>query len=191
MYYSQALLALQNLTNKVNISQAEIGRIIGVTRSAMNGRVQRNSSFTDEEINKINEFYNVDIRQYMDTHVDNVNMVAITASCGTGVINADIDYLQLDNKQRYIYCFANGDSMIPDIKNGDCCLIQIQESIDRQNDIYFFTYSNEQYLKRLSKNLNQLIISSDNKKYPDIILKEQEMDAIRVIGRCVGVIRRL
>lgn len=191
MQYLQVVSALQKFTNKINISQAEIGRIIGVSRSAMNGRVQRNSSFTDAEIDKINDFYKVDVRNYMDLDKDNVNIIKIQASCGSGVINTDIDYLQLDHKQKYIYCFANGDSMRETIFEGDLLIVKVQDFIDKQNDIYCFTYANEQYIKRLSKNLNQLVISSDNKKYADIVLKEQEMDSIRIIGRLVGTIRKI
>lgn len=190
MQYLQVVSALQKYTNKINISQAEIGRIIGVTRSAMNGRVQRNSSFTDAEIDKINDFYKVDVRNYMDVDKNNVNTITIQASCGSGVINADIDYLQLDNKQKYIYCFANGDSMETEIHSGDLLIIKVQDYIDKQNDIYCFTYDGIQYCKRLSTNLDQLIISSDNKKYDEFKLLGQETDKVKVIGRVVGVIRR-
>ena len=171
-----------------NVSNRAISNIIGITEQYYSNKKKNGTDFKQADIEKIEKKFNISL---MSDLMVNDSMVTIEASCGTGVINADIDYLQLDNKQKYIYCFANGDSMESNIKSGDCCLIQLQETIDRENDIYFFTYSNEQYLKRISKNLNQLIISSDNKKYPDIILKEQELDAIRVIGRCCGIIRRL
>lgn len=187
------VLQLENKLSSLNIfpTAREICRIIGMAEESYSRKKKAGTDIKFADLKKLEQEYDITLVDNNKFPSSTINIPPICASCGTGVINADIDYLQLDNKQKYIYCFANGDSMMPDIKSGDCCIIQLQETIDRQNDIYFFTYSNEQYLKRLSKNLNQLIISSDNKKYPDIILKEQELDAIRVIGRCVGVIRKL
>ena len=192
MYYSQALLALQNLTNKVNISQAEIGRIIGVTRSAMNGRVQRNSNFTEDEINKLNQFYNVDIRQYMDSHADNVNMITLQplqASCGNG-ITIDTSLIdKYDINAQYSIVVAKGTSMTPTINNEDICVIKKFDG-NFIDGIYCFSFENDMYIKRLSKNLNQLICTSDNSEFEKIVLKGDELDKINIYGRVVTVIRK-
>lgn len=186
MRYSAVINSLQNLID-YQPSQAELSKILNVSRANISAKANRNSNIDDKDLALIEQHYNISFSQQ---NVVNNQPIKIFASCGSGVINADIDYLQLDNKQKYIYCFANGDSMETEIHSGDLLIIKVQDYIDKQNDIYCFTYENEQYVKRISRNLDQLIISSDNKKYDEFKLLGQETDKVRVIGRVVGVIRR-
>lgn len=163
----------------------EICSIIGMAEESYSRKKKACTDIKPADIKKIEQKYNITL---FDNNL--TSTITIQASCGSGVINADIDYLQLDNKQKYIYCFANGDSMETEIHSGDLLIIKVQDYIDKQNDIYCFTYENEQYVKRISRNLDQLIISSDNKKYDEFKLLGQETDKVRVIGRVVAVIRR-
>ena len=192
MYYSQALLALQNLTNKVNISQAEIGRIIGVTRSAMNGRVQRNSSFTDEEIDKINDFYKVDVRKYMDKHANNVNTInilPICASCGNGItIDTSLIY-NYDEKAQYIFAVCSGASMEPILLDKDIVLAKKYDG-NFTDGIYLFNIGDDFFIKTLAKNVNQIECISANPQYDKIVLKGQELDKLVILGSVCGIIRK-
>ena len=181
------ILQLEKNLSSHNIfpTAREICRIIGMAEESYSRKKKAGTDIKFADLKKIEQEYNI-------TLVDNdlTSTITITASCGTGVINADIDYLQLDNKQKYIYCFANGDSMTPALNNGDLLIIQLQDYIDKQNAIYAFTYEDEQYCKYLSKDLNTLIISSENKKYPDLRLVADDLSKVRVIGRVIGSIRK-
>lgn len=59
--YNTVLTKVVFSTKRNNISQAEIGEVIGVERRAMNGRADRNSKFKPDEIEKIQKYYNVDL----------------------------------------------------------------------------------------------------------------------------------
>lgn len=59
--YNTVLTKVVFSTKRNNISQAEIGEVIGVERRAMNGRADRNSKFKPDEIKKIQKYYNVDL----------------------------------------------------------------------------------------------------------------------------------
>ena len=181
------IIQLENKLSSLNIfpTAREICRIIGMAEESYSRKKKACTDIKFADIKKIEQEYNI-------TLIDNnlTSGVTIQASCGSGVINADIDYLQLDNKQKYIYCFANGDSMETEIHSGDLLIVKVQDYIDKQNDIYCFTYGEQQYVKRLSTNLDQLIISSDNKKYDDFKLLGQETEKVKIIGRIVGIIRK-
>ena len=58
------------------------------------------------------------------------------------------------------------------------------------NAIYLFMYENEIFIKRLSKNINEVIITSDNKDYPQIILKNEEINRLNIIGKVFGFARK-
>lgn len=58
MRYNVLFDRLQNLIN-YKPSQAEIGKILGLAQTAVSGRANRNSNFADEEIEKIENYYNI------------------------------------------------------------------------------------------------------------------------------------
>lgn len=58
MRYNVLCDRLQNLIIP-KPSQAELGKILGLTQTAISGRAVRNSNFDDEEIEKIESYYNI------------------------------------------------------------------------------------------------------------------------------------
>lgn len=60
MRYNVLFERLQNLI-KYKPSQSEIGKILGLAQTAVSGRANRNSNFTDEEIEKLEKHYNVNL----------------------------------------------------------------------------------------------------------------------------------
>lgn len=58
MRYNVLFERLQNLI-KYKPSQTEIGNVLGLAQTAVSGRANRNSNFTDEEIEKIEKHYNI------------------------------------------------------------------------------------------------------------------------------------
>ncbi|MCI5824552.1 MAG: hypothetical protein MRZ90_06400 [Candidatus Gastranaerophilales bacterium] len=63
------------ITTKHNVTQVEIGNILNVSRQLINKRAIRNSTFSDDEIRKIEEFYNVDFKSNT-----NNNQIVITGN---------------------------------------------------------------------------------------------------------------
>lgn len=58
MRYNTILDSLQNLIN-YRPSQKEIGEVLGLAQTSISGRANRNSNFTDEEVQKLESHYNV------------------------------------------------------------------------------------------------------------------------------------
>ena len=74
MKYSELIEKLL-ITTKHNVTQVEIGNILNVSRQLINKRAIRNSAFSDDEIRKIEEFYNVDFKSNT-----NNNQIVITGN---------------------------------------------------------------------------------------------------------------
>lgn len=59
MKYSEVLANIIFLTKRNDITQTEIGEVIGLTRAAANKRAKRNSGFSTEEIEKLEKVFNI------------------------------------------------------------------------------------------------------------------------------------
>lgn len=80
---------------------------------------------------------------------------------------------------------VDGDSMQPDIKNGDTVLIKI-EVMPENGEVGAFILNDEGLLKRYKKtDRGDIILSSDNKDYDPIIINES--DEFHIVGKKVGV----
>lgn len=130
----------------------------------------------------------------------------VFASCGFG------SYALSENKEPIIIpkkCFvkpfnefkqysvivARGDSMETTIQNKDRLIVEhySQGEQIKDNSIYVFCYGDEIYVKRLAKNIDEIIIKSDN---PDPIYKTKfvsgdDMNKLIIIGEIVGLMRDL
>lgn len=187
------IIQLENKLKNFDISltNREICRIIGMAEESYSRKKKLRTDLKRNDIEKIENKFNITLTN-LDANIPKniISLEPLNVSCGTGVINLDIDYMQFDTKSKYAYCLCNGDSMKPTLNNGDLLIIQLQDYIDKQNAIYAFTYEDEQYCKYLSKDLNTLIISSENKKYLDLRLVADDLSKVRVIGRVIGSIRK-
>lgn len=103
---------------------------------------------------------------------------------GTGSL--DTYYTDRNNLKAYDYAsLVSGDSMEPQIKNGDVILIkQGYDNVD--GGIYSIDYDGKSYLKKVYLQGGQFIMKSINKKYDDIIIDLPLEDTyLNIIGKVV------
>ena len=87
---------------------------------------------------------------------------------------------------------ASGNSMSPTIDNGDKLIVEHWNGSQIQdNKIYVFCFNNEFFVKRLSKNLDEIIIKSDNPEYRVRTINGNTANELTLIGKIVGVIKAL
>ena len=189
---------LQNLIN-YKPSQKEIAEVLGVTQAGIGNRVARDSEFPEKDILLLEQHYGVDI---YTNGVDSIELDYFTdtfASCGTGVLafsnTKDKIKLTKDNikgyneNKKYSVINAYGVSMQPYIQDMDKLIVEHwdipQQIID--NRIYVFLYKDELFVKRLAKNIDDVVITSDNPRFDDKIVKADE--DLQIIGQIVGILR--
>ena len=69
-------------------------------------------------------------------------------------------------------------------------LIEPCESVIFSKNIsYLFKYQNDFYIRYISKNINSVIISAENKNFPPVILNEDEFLNIKIFGYVLGKIQ--
>ena len=189
-----------------NINQSMLADSLGITRQTVSNRIKNYSQLTVSEIFRVEEFFGIKIfgeNKKLDdniTYIDYYNNVF--ASCGSGSIVFSEEKTQIpiatffienfSKQKKYSIINASGNSMAPTIDSGDKLVIehwfgdQIQD-----NKIYVFCFNNEFFVKRLSKNLDEIIIKSDNSDYRTRTISGETISELVLIGKVVGVIKAL
>lgn len=215
MLIDEKINELQNLTKR-KITNIEIAKILGLGSSqAVINRVNRKQQLKEYEILKLNDAFKNEINKtnHIETEIVSENNDLVTldyypdvfGSCGTGYfvsseqkeqIQVPVNALfkSLSKGKKYSVINAKGNSMSPYIESGDRLII---EHLDNQpiidNHVYIFCYDNDLYIKRLYKNIDEIIAKSDN---PDPIFKvksipKTEWNNLQLIGEIVGLMREL
>lgn len=161
----------------ITVNQSMLADSLGITRQTISNRIKTQSEVTVSEIRRVEEFFKISIFSsvtddiaYIDYYTD------VFASCGNGSIVFSSEKTKLpipismisgySKNKLYSMINASGNSMSPTIDNGDKLIVEHWNGNQIQdNKIYVFCFNNEFFVKRLSKNLDEIIIKSDNPEY--------------------------
>lgn len=200
------LITLISKKTGTYINQSTLAEGLGVTRQTVSNRIKNSSQVTVSEIKKIEEYFNIKV--FDDNSCSSENLVYINyyndvfASCGCGSIVFSEEKIQIpvstvliggySKQKKYSIINASGDSMSPTINNGDKLIVEHWNGEQIQdNKIYVFCFNSEFFVKRLSKNLDEIIIKSDNSDYRVRTINGSTISELKVIGKIVGAIKNL
>lgn len=188
------------------INQSILAESLGITRQTVSNRIKNESQVTVSELKRIEDFFNISMFNNFDNNDDNILQINyytdVFASCGNGNIIFSEEKIKLpmstmliggfSKKKIYSMINASGNSMAPTIDNGDRLIVEHWDGSQIQdNKIYVFCFNNEIFVKRLSKNLDEIIIKSDNPEYKVKTINGCTVNEIHLIGKIVGIIKTL
>ena len=84
-----------------------------------------------------------------------------------------------------------GNSMEPELKEGDTVLIDQSQKAVLAGAIYAVGYDDTIVVKRLEKQPKELVLLSENERYPMMRFRDDEMDNVRIIGKVIWVCREM
>lgn len=97
--------------------------------------------------------------------------------------------LHKGNSEHMVLMDIFGNSMTPELKDGDTVLIDESQKDVLAGALYAIGIDDTIMVKRVEKHPNKLVLISDNKDYSPIFLQHEEMDTIRIIGKVIWVCR--
>lgn len=96
-------------------------------------------------------------------------------------------HLQNATSPKNVYIITGqGDSMEPTFKDGAPLFVDTGISEINTDGIYVFEYDQELYIKRLSRQMGEIMVLSDNPKYQAFTMTKEKLAQTRIIGRIIG-----
>lgn len=188
MKHSALINRLQNLINRIP-TQAELCKVLNIKQSTMGNRQARDSEFTPDEITKLEHHYNVLLS---DRNISVLYFPDILASCGNGIYELSTNKVEYQlpatlfpphsNNKQFSMCHARGNSMYPLIWDNDFVVIEHNTTLEN-GGIYIFCYDDQIYIKRLTKNINQIVVESENPEFPTQYIEKEFMNNVHIIGK--------
>ena len=187
----------------ITVNQSMLADSLGITRQTISNRIKTQSEVTVSEIRRVEEFFKISIFSsvtddiaYIDYYTD------VFASCGNGSIVFSSEKTKLpipismisgySKNKLYSMINASGNSMSPTIDNGDKLIVEHWNGNQIQdNKIYVFCFNNDFFVKRLSKNLDEIIIKSDNPEYRIRTINGKSAAELILIGKIVATVKQL
>lgn len=188
------------------VNQSLLADSLGITRQTISNRIRNESQVTVSELKKIEEFFGVSLLN--DEHSASKGVIDIDyyndvfASCGSGnIVFSDektripVSTMLIGNyssQKTYSMINASGNSMSPTIESGDKLIVEHWNGAQIQdNKIYVFCFNNDFFVKRLSKNLDEIIIKSDNPEYRIRTINGNTANELILVGKIVGIIKSI
>lgn len=194
------------------ISVTQYANFIGTTKQNVSAKMKNDSCLLLKEqiqlLEHLEKSGNTNHNLYKKLHLpnrDNYSDIVtlplkteVSVSCGNGY-NVDdekvhdkvtfsnniLEYL-VASKSKTEVIYAKGDSMLPEINDGDMLFVDKSQSEIKNDCIYAFCYDGEAMCKLLNKNEVGIVAISKNPNYKPFLI-DTTLN-FRIIGRVVGLI---
>lgn len=191
----------ETLEKKVKIkpSVKNIADVLGIETKALYARSKRGTEFKESEVKKIEEFYAISLTNSTSDNCVTLDYYPnVFGSCGCGCMVFDESKEKISVAKDMIMNYspnkvygvmsAVGCSMSPKIEDGDKLVVEKWNGEQiKDNRVYLFRYNDELFIKRLVKNIDQIICISENPRFEDRVISD--LKNFCLVGEIVGLWR--
>ena len=195
---------LKFLRERDGLSQAELAQKLELSTSTigMYESGKRKPTVVNEEL--IADFFNVSLDflrgrgENLQNTIVSATRIPVLGSVAAGLpieaIEDILDYELIPNdlaKEGSFFALRiKGDSMEPDIKDGDTVIIRQQE-IAESGDIVIASINGQDVIcKRLVKYLDGFLLVSFNSKYQPMEFTPEKNKSVKILGKVIGLRRQ-
>lgn len=193
------MIDLKKLRFEHQLTQDELGKILGVSKQQISNIETGKSDLTDENKRILSEKFDLSLQSQMCNQENYVSIdyyPDVIASCGPGGFEMSQECIKYDvpatlfppskNVKGYSMCHAKGNSMYPRIWDGDFVICEHKDNMKIENgEMYIFCFDDQIYLKRLTKNINQIVVESENPDFPTQYIEKDQMNDVHLIGHVI------
>ena len=195
-------------------SQASLAKTLSISRAAIT-QAKKNDSIPIKWITELSRLFNVNpdwLEKGTGSKVLSQNIyheiflqvpkIKARLSAGGGSFETEPeikefysfrkDWLSKKGKARdMVLMDIFGNSMEPELKEGDTVLIDQSQKAVLAGAIYAVGFDDTIFVKRLEKRPKELVLLSENERYPMMRFRDEEMDSVRIIGKVIWVCREM
>ena len=195
-------------------SQASLAKTLSISRAAIT-QAKKNDSIPIKWITELSRLFNVNpdwLEKGTGSKVLSQNIyheiflqvpkikARLSAGGGSFETEPDIkefysfrkDWLSKKGKARdMVLMDIFGNSMEPELKEGDTVLIDQSQKAVLAGAIYAVGFDDTIFVKRLEKRPKELVLLSENERYPMMRFRDEEMENVRIIGKVIWVCREM
>lgn len=197
---------LKELRQKQGISQKDFAALIGIPANTYNQWENGKRQPDNETMLKLAEYFNVSVdyllgRDDEPTSVPRRKGVRIPvlgyvpAGIPLEAVEDILDYEEISPEMarngEHFALKIKGDSMIPDIKNGDIVIIRIQPDVESGEIAIVKVNGDEATCKRVVKHKTGISIVANNPNYEPVFFTNKEIEElpVTVVGKVVELRR--
>ena len=195
-------------------SQASLAKTLSISRAAIT-QAKKNDSIPIKWITELSRLFNVN-PDWLEKGVGSIVLsqniyheiflqvpkikARLSAGGGSFETEPDIkefysfrkDWLSKKGKARdMVLMDIFGNSMEPELKEGDTVLIDQSQKAVLAGAIYAVGFDDTIFVKRLEKRPKELVLLSENERYPMMRFRDEEMENVRIIGKVIWVCREM
>ena len=195
-------MRLKELRKLNKITQDKLAEKIGVARSTISMYEVGASEPDIQILTKLANFFNCSIDYLLgnDTKSQGVKIPVLGVIPAGIPIEAVEDVLgyeeitpKLASTGEFFALKVKGDSMLPDIKNGDILIVRQQEDAENGDTCVIMVNGNDATVKKIKKMESGIMLIPNNSDFETMFFSNQEILSlpVRIIGKAIEIRRSL
>lgn len=204
------MLALKQIRESLGISQAEAARRLNMSRQKYGNYELGKRQADYETLLQIAEVFGTTVDRIIGNRstestvepvaspVEFVRIPVIGEAAAGMHCLADmtvIDYVSCDSAllqsgYDYVYLRVQGDSMEPELREGDLVLVRVQDTIESGEYAVVIVDGEDGLVKKIEIDSKHIALISENPYYPPRRFEKSEMNRIRIFGKVISSQRR-
>lgn len=202
---------LRHLRKSQGLTQQDIADYIGISRPAYTRYETGEREPDNDTLKKLADIFGVTVDYLLDRDSTPLNLpsnlepasviylpIVGKVAAGNGCYaQEDVEGYEaipaelVRSNHKYVLLRVKGDSMYPQILEGDLVLMQCQTSVDTGSLAVVIIDDEDGVIKKVVYNENQIKLISENPYYPPRVFEGQDMLRVRVVGLVKRIVRNV
>ncbi len=200
--FSKKLKYYLKLRNK---TQLDLAKAIGVSNTTINNYVKGYNTPRMDKIDKICNYLNIERSNLLEDKEENNNtsqgikipvLGTVAAGIPISAVEDILDYEEIpqswQNQGEFFGLRIKGDSMKPDINDGDTVIVKQQSTANNGDVVIALVNGDDATCKKFEKLDNGIMLISNNSEYSPMYFSNEEVTTkpVVIVGRVIELRRK-